>query len=276
MDLSIIIVSWNVCNKLRANLTALFSVPSVVNFEVFVIDNNSSDDSVAMIKNNFPQVKLIVNQDNRGFAKACNQGIKEATGQYILLLNPDMLVSEDTLAKTFSWAEANPQAAITGVKLVNEKKEIVGEMRRLPRVFDQFLVASKLGHLMPFLLNHYLNKNFDYTKAAKVESIRGSFFLIRRSTIEKIGLLDERYFIWFEETDYCEMARKNNLEVWYTPAATATDYIAQSFKQIDLKIRQNYFKTSMLTYFQKWYPGWRVVILKLGWGIGDLIVKLVS
>lgn len=275
MDISIIIVSWNVAEKLKANLLALFKSTGV-NLEVFVIDNNSADNSVMMVKENFPQVKLIVNEDNRGFAKACNQGIKEATGEYILLLNPDMLVHPDTLAKTLSWTKANSQAAITGIKLVNEKNLIVGEMRRLPKIWDQFLVASKLGHILPFLLRNYLNKNFDYTKPAKVESIRGSYFLIRRSTIDKIGLLDERYFIWFEETDYCEAAKKNGLEVWYTPEAIATDYIAQSFKQVDLKIRQTYFKNSMLAYFQKWYPGWRVSFLRLGWGIGDLIVKIVS
>jgi hypothetical protein len=275
MDLSVIIVSWNVREKLKVNLLALFKSTGL-SLEVLVIDNNSADDSVAMIKQNFPQVKLIINQTNLGFAKACNQGIKESSGRYVLLLNPDMLVSSDTLVKTINWADANPQAAITGIKLINEEDLIVGETRRLPKIWDQFLVASKLGHILPWLLNNYLNKNFDYTKASRVESIRGSYFLIRRETINKIGLLDERYFIWFEETDYCAMVRNHGLQVWYTPAATATDYIAQSFKQVDLKVRQNYFKTSMLAYFKKWYPGWRVSLLKFGWGIGDLIVKLVS
>jgi len=275
MDLSVIIVSYNVKDKLKNNLTAL--VKSLgVNFEIFVIDNASTDKTVEMLSTEFPSIKLISNDTNLGFAAACNQGIKLASGRYVLLLNPDMKVMADTLFSAVEWLDKNEQAAICGIKLVDENNKIVSQVRNFPTVFDQFVIASKLAHLMPWLLNNYLCSKFNYEAEAKVDSIRGSFFLIRRSTLEILGLLDERYFIWFEEVDYCRLALSKGLEVWYTPVATATDYVGQSFKQVDLTTRQIYFKTSMLAYFEKWHSLWQLLILRLGWLIGNLLVKIIS
>lgn len=272
MDLSVIIVSWNVKDKLKNNLSALLQSHKVV-FEIFVVDNASSDDTAQMIRQDFPQIKLIVNEKNLGFAKACNQAIKQASGRYILLLNPDMKVAPDTLSSALQWLDNNQQAAIAGIRLTNEKGDIIPQVRSFPTVFDQFLVASKFGHLLPWALNNYLAAGFDYETASKVDSIRGSFFIIRRSTIETLGLLDERYFIWFEEVDYCRLAYSRGLEVWYTPAATAIDYVGQSFKQVDKMTTQKYFKASMLVYFKKWRSPWEIMILRLAWGIGDLVMK---
>jgi len=275
MDISIVIVSWNVADRLENNLTALFESRGLT-YEVFVVDNASGDRTVEMIKNNFPNVELIVNKENLGFAKACNQAIVKSKGRYILLLNPDMLVKPDTLVRTVDWLDKNNQAAIAGIKLINENDEIIPQVRRFPKLFDQFLVASKIAHAFPFLLNHYLYKNFDYEKDAQVDSIRGSFFVIRRSAYEKLGLLDTRYFIWFEEVDYCRLAKASNLEVWYTPIAISVDYIGQSFKKVSLSKAQNYFKDSMLAYFKKWQPAWQLLILKLAWWFGGIIVKFFS
>lgn len=274
MDISVIIVSWNVKDKLKANLEALLKSLNV-NFEIFVVDNASTDETAEMVKANFAGVKLIANQENLGFAKACNQAIKQSSGRYVLLLNPDMLVDMNTLALTAQWLDKNPQAAIAGIHLVDEAKNTIKQVRKFPELFDQFLVASKLAHVFPKLLNSYLCNNFDYSKEAQVDSIRGSFFIIRRSTIETLGLLDERYFIWFEEVDYCRQAKEKNLEVWYTPVAMATDFVGQSFQQVDIKIKQTYIEASMLTYFKKWQPAWRVAILRFGWLIGSMLVKLI-
>jgi len=275
MDLSVIIVSWNVKAKLKVNLEALLK-SSNINFEIFVVDNASTDGTAIMVAEEFKSVKLITNDKNLGFATACNQAIKLSTGRYVLLLNPDMKVEPETLTEALKWLDDNQQAAIAGIRLVDETQKNIAQVRNFPTVFDQFLVASKLAHVFPWLLNNYLCSKFDYNKPAKVDSIRGSFFLIRRSTIDTIGLLDEKYFIWFEEVDYCRLAFSKGLEVWYTPAAKAIDYVGQSFKQVDIKIKQTYVKASMLTYFQKWQPGWRVSILRFGWFIGAMLVKLIS
>ncbi|MFH1522879.1 MAG: glycosyltransferase family 2 protein [Patescibacteria group bacterium] len=305
MGLSIIIVSWNVRNKLRENLAALFAGMGNLDLEIFVVDNNSSDGSVEMVKKEFPQVKLIVNKENLGFAKANNQAIKKAKGEFILLLNPDMQVFPDTLEKIVKWMKDNKQARVATCQLVSERGETIKIVRQFPTVWDQLAIILKLPHIFPGILNKYLRSDFDYSRAQKVDSIRGSFFMIRRTLIpspsptaslagegrlidddvktvlspttagvgegQGEGLLDERYFIWFEEVDFCKQAAKTGGQIWYTPVAKCTDYVGQSFEKISSLKKQIYFRDSMLKYFKKWHPVWQYWFLKLAWLVGMAI-----
>ncbi|MDO9399789.1 MAG: glycosyltransferase family 2 protein [bacterium] len=271
MDLSVIIVSWNVKEKLRDNLEALFKSQNV-SFEVFVVDNNSKDNTVEVVKNNFPDVKLIANQENLGFAKANNQAIKLAKGRYILLLNPDMRVFDNTLSDMVFWMDKNKQAMVAGCKLVDENKKIVKHVRCFPALADQLAIILKIPHIFPTVLNKYLRNDFDYTISAKVDSVRGGFFMIRKEAIEKIGLLDERFFLWFEEVDYCKRVKQFGGEVWYAPVAECIDLIGQSFKQLDRGMTQKYFRNSMLKYFKKQRPIYEYWILKIIWPIGMFMV----
>ncbi len=272
MDLSVIIVSWKVKDKLKDNLNALFASQGDFKFEVFVVDNNSADGTVEMVKNEFPSATLIANSDNRGFAAANNQALKLASGEYILLLNPDMRVEADTLTNVLDWAKNNSQATVVGCKLVDEKNKIVEQVRRFPELIDQLAITLKLPHLLPNIVDKYLCSDFDYNKPAKVDSIRGAFFLINRENYKKISgreipFLDERYFIWFEEVDFCREVYKLGGEVWYTPAAVCLDYVGQSFKKVARGRTQKYFGDSMLKYFQKWETKWKVNVLKFFWKI---------
>jgi O-antigen biosynthesis protein len=276
MDLSIIIVSWNVKEKLRENLTALFKSAGDFNFEVFVVDNNSADGTVEMVKNEFTQVKLIANQENLGFAKANNQAIKQASGDFVLLLNPDMKVFPDTLINMIGWMKNNPQANVAGCNLVDESGNTVKHVRRFPEFKDQLAIVLKLPHFFPLILGKYLREDFDYLKAAKVDSVRGGFFIIRKTTIETVGMLDETFFIWFEEVDFCKRVYEADGEVWYTPDAKCVDYVGQSFKQVKRGTTQKYFRDSMLKYFKKWHPAWQYWSLKLAWPIGIFITWLGS
>ncbi len=270
MDLSVIIVSWKVKDKLEKNLSALFKSQGDFKMEVFVVDNNSGDGSAEMIKQKFPEVILINNIDNLGFAAANDQALERAKGKYILLLNPDMLVSPDTLENVLAWAKKNPQATVTGCKLVNENGEVVKQVRRFPKFFDQLAVTLKLPHIFPGVINTYLCSDFDYTKATQVDSIRGAFFLINRNEFcKKSGRpfprLDERYFIWFEEVDFCREVKRLGGEVWYTPDAKCIDYVGQSFAQVKRGQAQKYFSDSMLNYFYKWEKKWEYIVLKIVW-----------
>ncbi len=267
MDLSIIIVSWNVREKLKDNLRALFESKHVV-FEVFVVDNNSGDGSVEMVKREYPQVKLIVNRENLGFARANNQAIQQANGRYILLLNPDMRVFDDSLSNMVSWMNRHEQAAVAGCKLIGENGLIVKHVRRFPGFLDQLAIILKIPHLIPRVINKYLRNDFDYDKSARVDSVRGGFFIIRSEVIKKIGMLDERYFLWFEEVDYCRRVSQAGLEVWYSNAAECIDLVGQSFKQLNRGVAQKYFRDSMLKYFKKWQPVWQYWVLKLAWPVG--------
>jgi len=178
MDLSIITVSWNVKNKLRKNLGALFRCGNKIDFEVFVVDNNSADGSAKMVEKEFPQAKLIANQKNLGFARANNQAIKKAQGRYILLLNPDMRVLPDTLDKMVVWMDRNEKAGVAGCYLINQVGATVPQVRNFPTFWDQLAIILKIPHLFSKVLDNYLKRDFDYGKEAEVDSIRGSFFMI--------------------------------------------------------------------------------------------------
>jgi len=277
MDLSVIIVSWKVKDKLKANLSALFKSQGDFKIEILVVDNNSNDGTREMIKNDFSKVILIANDDNRGFAAANDQALERATGKFILLLNPDMLVKADTLENILVWARNNPQATVAGCKLVDEKGGVIKQVRRFPKFSDQLAVTLKLPHIFPKIVNRYLCSNFDYQVASKVDSIRGAFFLINREAFSKISgrpypRLDERYFIWFEEVDFCREVYRLGGEVWYTPVAQCVDYVGQSFAQVKRGQAQKYFSDSMLKYFDKWGKKWEYYILKITWGIVKLVL----
>ena len=278
MDLSIIIVSWNVRERLRKNLKAIFNSAGAQNFvsEVFVVDNNSEDGSTEMVKNEFPRVKLIVNKKNLGFAAANNQAIKKAKGDLILLLNPDMRVFPDTLANMIKWMWENKQAVVAGCHLIDKKGNTINHVRRFPTVWDQLAIILKLPHIFPNILNKYLRNDFDYSRSAKVNSIRGGFFMINTKEISELPLLDEQYFLWFEEVDFCKQIVRTHhgafkREVWYTPTAKCVDYVGQSFGQVNTMRKQKYFRDSMLKYFKKWHPAWQYRILKIAWVVGMFI-----
>lgn len=278
MDISIIIVSWKLKEKLRHNLEALELALKELKAEIFVVDNNSQDGTVEMIQREFKDIKLIANTDNLGFAKANNQAIAQAKGDFILLLNPDMKVFEDTIIKALAWAQANKQATVSGFYLQNENGDLLPQVRRFPKLRDQLMLTLKLPHIFPALLNKYLFTNFDYNQAQRVDSIRGSFFLINRSSWQEISglyepFLDERYFIWFEEVDFCREVYKNGGEVWYSPAAKCRDYIGQSFRQLPRSTKQVYFQNSMLAYFKKWHPLSDYYVIKTAWLVSNMFTK---
>ncbi len=274
MDFSIIIVSWNVKERLKENLEALYETLNSITMEVIVIDNASNDGTVAMLKTDFPAVQLIKNQENVGFARACNQGLRLATGNYLLLLNPDMRLLPRTLSDLKAWLDANPQADVTGIKLIDHSGQVIKHIRRWPSWKNQLSIILKLPHLFPSLLHNYIRADFDYTKPAMVDSVRGAFFVIRRSALQKYGYFDERYFLWFEEVDYCRTIQQQGGQVWYTPVATAIDYVGQSFNRLPRTKKQAYFRMSMLAYFKKWAPRWQVVILTVAWWLAMIVVWL--
>lgn len=274
MDFSIIIVSWNVKEALRVNLQSILQSNQQATVEIIVIDNASKDGTVEMIQSEFPSVQIIANQTNVGFAKASNQGLKKAVGDYLILLNPDMKIFPETLGNIKQWLDKNPEADVTGIQLVDEQEKIVRHVRHFPTFFDQAVIILKLPHLFPRLLDLYLLRDFNYSGASQVDSIRGAFFVIRKSSLEKYGLLDERYFLWFEEVDYCRAVKQHGGQVWYTPEAVAIDYVGQSFSQLPRSTKQSYFRNSMLAYFKKWESPWQAQLLSIAWFFSDMIVWL--
>ncbi len=265
IKLSIIIVSWNVQDKLKENLEAIYKSVVDFDFEVFVVDNNSSDESLKMLNNDFAQVNLIKNKINLGFAKANNQAIRESKGQYILLLNPDMRPQEDTFQNMINWYAHHEDVSLAGCQLITNTGDNIPHIRQFPTTWDQLMIILKIPHLVPSVLDGYLRKDFDYNMEAQVDSIRGGFFMINCKKFSEFPFLDEKYFLWFEEVDFCRMLKQKGEKVYYTPVAKCVDLVGQSFGQVNRFITQKYFRDSMLEYFKKWHGIGNYLVLYLAW-----------
>lgn len=229
---SIVIVSWNVREQLRTNLRNLFAVPDRKNFEVIVVDNDSKDGTNRMIRDEFPDVRVVCNDFNAGFAKACNQGIALAKGEVIILLNPDMVVHAGSIDRVYEELMNNPEVGVAGIKLVNKDGHPINNVRRFPDFASQLSLVLKLNHLFPSLMRVYEAADFDYSVTQDVDQVRGSFFTFRKSLTEKIGLLDEGYFIWLEEVDFCKRVHEAGLKVRYLADASAEDLVGRSFAKV--------------------------------------------
>jgi GT2 family glycosyltransferase len=158
--------------------------------------------------------------------------------------------------------------------LLNEKGEVVRHVRLFPTWRNQLAIILKIPHIFSGVLKKYLRDDFDYSKEKEVASIRGSFFVIRRGIINKIGELDERFFVWFEEVDFCRRVWDSGERVAYTPSIKCIDLVGKSFSQVNTLEKQKYFRNSMLEYFNKWHPGWQYLLLKAFWPLGILLTKI--
>jgi len=262
-DLSVVIVNWNVKDLLKKCLASVYRQTLGISFEVFVVDNASPDNSAAMVAAEFPQVKLIANLDNKGFAAANNQGIREAKGEFILLLNPDTEILDNALAKAVELTRQNVRIGVLGCRLLNSDQTLQPSARRFPTLADQFLILLKVHHLWPDMeiFRRYFAQDFDYSAAGEADQVMGAFFLIRRETLDQIGLLDEGYFIWFEEVDFCRRAKDAGWKIAYAPEVEIIHHCSQSFKQVLSLSKQKIFNRSLLRYFQKHRPLWEYLLL---------------
>lgn len=249
--ISIIIVSWNVKDLLRK---CLHSIEAFANdAEVIVVDNASNDGSVEMIQKEFPNVKLVANTHNVGFAKANNQGVEIATGEYVLFLNPDTELHPESLSKSLEAIKNNPKIGILGCQLHNPDGTIQPSVRRFPTVETILALALKLGKVFPDLqvLKKYLAADFDYSKSQVVDQVMGAFMLLRPNVIAK-PIFDERYFIWFEEVDLCRRVKAAGYDVYYFADAAITHHGGQSFAQQPVVAKQWLFFKSAAQYLWKW------------------------
>lgn len=282
MQLSIIIVSWNVREHVRRCLASIYQYTSGFDFEVWVVDNASSDGSADMIQTEFPQVNLVRNVTNRGFAAANNQAARLATGEYILFLNDDTELHENifpTLLQSLNHAPAS--VALLGCTLRYPDGSIQPSVRRFPTWFDQTVILLKLHHVWPALVHRYQCHKFDYTRAQPVDQIMGAFMLGRRAALEQVQYFDEGFFVWFEEVDLQKRLQHHGYTVMYTPAASCVHAQGKSFVQLSKPHAQRLFNRSMRFYFKKHHAwlayGWITLIqpfsLLLAYGIQRSLPK---
>ncbi len=237
LDVSIIIVNWNTRDILRDCLRSVYNQTHNIKFEVIVVDNASADGSAEMVKSEFPQVILIKNQENRGFAAANNQGMKIAKGRYILLLNSDTVVLDGAIQKTVAFADQHSETAVVGCKVLNPDKTLQPTCFMFPSILNLFLSSTYLYKLFP--KSRFFGRErmtwWDRNDVREVAVVTGCFMLVRREAIEKIGLMDESYFMYAEETDWCYRFLKNGWKTLFFPNANIIHLGGQSSKQVQIK-----------------------------------------
>jgi hypothetical protein len=256
MDLSIIIVSYNTRQALKECLASIFAETTGISFEVLVVDNGSSDGSAAMVASDFPTVRLMENKENIGFARAVNYAIPLSTGRYILLLNSDTVVLDRTTAKMVEFMDGEPEACVAGCTLLNSDGSFQQSYDVFPRfdreIFKVLRAAARRGLRRTPLARWLLSSPTAETTSKKVDMIQGSCFMIRRSAIERVGLFDENYFMYLEETDLCFRVRSSGGAIYYTPAGRVIHHIGGSWLGDTLGRRHRYWK-SYLYFIRKNY-----------------------
>lgn len=253
IDLSIIIVNYNVQELLKRCLESIFEYERDSRFEVIVVDNNSTDGSEEMLRKNFPQVRLIENPRNLGFSRGCNQGIRESRGKYVMLLNPDTELTPGGLKSMIDFMDSRPEIGVCGPRMTDP----AGNRQFSCRSFPSYLTAisshqSLLNRLFPHnpLSRRYLLKGQDWSQEREVDWVSGSSLLTRREVLDRIGLLDEKFFMYVEDVDFCYRARKAGFLVYYFPQVEIIHHIGKSTKKRILEMKVEHHR-SMYYFFRK-------------------------
>lgn len=276
--LTISVVNINNCSLLENCLKSIFKNTYKTNFEVFVVDNASVDGSQEMVKEKFPQVRLIENNVNCGFATANNQVIKESRSKYVLLLNNDTVVLENALDKMVEFMDKNKDAGALGCKLLNPDGTLQPSCRKFPNFLVYILILLKIHRIFPKLkvLKRYFMADFNHNKIKEVDQVMGACLLMRRESIDDVGLLDEQFFLWFEEVDWCRRAKDKGWKIYFTPEAEITHYGGKSFYKLSNLTRQRGFNCSLLKYFKKHHSLFNVAILKVICAFSLVLSALIS
>ncbi|MCX7651730.1 MAG: glycosyltransferase family 2 protein [Bacteroidia bacterium] len=259
IDLSVVIVSYNVKYFLRQCLQSVARAMEGLSVEVWVVDNASIDGSVEMVREEFPWVKLIANSANLGFAKANNQAIKLSNGRHILLLNPDTIVQEDTFQVVVDFLDKHPEAGAVGVKIIDGQGRFSPDSRRdLPSAWNIFCKLSGLYRLFPKsrVFGRYHLTFLPENEITPVPVLLGAFMAIPRHVLDEVGLLDERFFMYAEDIDLCYRILQAGYTNYYLPTTQIVHFKGESTKSRSLNYVLTFYKAS-LQFIQKHYKSWK-------------------
>ncbi len=280
--LDVLIVNYNTSQLLKPMFAALDSATENINSKYWVVDNASRDNSVDVLRREFPHVGLEVNATNIGFGRANNQLLKNVLGQYVLLLNTDAFVSADTVKKTLHYMQSHPDCGLLGVKLVGRDGALQPSCRYFPTPWNTFLSRTGLSKYLP-KTQMVDNQDWNPNVEQECDWVPGCYYLIRREVLDDVGLFDPRYFLYCEEVDHCKRVKKAGWKVIYFPDTTVIHIGGESAKsdaalsaagkQIsDLQLE------SELLYFRKHHGLSGVLqhmILTTGGGIYQLLKSLI-
>jgi GT2 family glycosyltransferase len=247
MDLSIIIVNWNTRDLLCQCLDSLTQRVEGIEMEILVVDNGSTDGSVAAVRKKFPGMRLIENPVNLGFAKANNQALSVSKGRYLLLLNPDTQVKDEAIPQMLSFMNAHAEAGLVGAQLLNADESKQNSIANFPSLATELLNKSLLRWFFP---EKFPGKEMDYPAPVEVDSVIGACMLVRREAVEQVGLLDEGFFLFLEETDWCYRIKKAGWKIYHIPQAEIFHFQGKSAEAEKGKARIEYYR-SRYYYFRK-------------------------
>ena len=243
--ISIVIVSYNVCQLLDECLQSVKRALQGIDGEVYVVDNNSTDNTVETLTRKHPDVHFIANKDNVGFSRANNQAIRLSSSEYVLLLNPDTVVFDATLRNCLAFMDAHPQAGGAGVRMLNREGVPAPESRRaIPSPWVSLL------KMLGFSRRYYMSK-LPWDKSGRIEVISGAFCLLRRKALDQVGLLDEDFFMYGEDIDLSYRLLKGGWENWYLPY-DIIHYKGESTQKSSFRYVHVFYQ-AMLIFFRKHY-----------------------
>jgi N-acetylglucosaminyl-diphospho-decaprenol L-rhamnosyltransferase len=275
-QVAVILVNWNTGQLLRECLiTLLQTKPLALISDIIVVDNASTDTSLqqaeeAVTADHSSLVTIIRREQNQGFAGGNNVGLQHIqqkygeNGPHVLLLNPDTTVSPSTVQELVGVLERHPKAGVVGPMLHNPDGSLQPSVRRFPTLWPLLILLLKLPRIWPKLgsWRRYLAIDFDYKTEQTIDQVMGAAFLIRNTVLQQIPKLDENYFVWFEEVDYCQQIRQHGWEVWYTPHTTVIHYGGVSFNQLVGWSRVTPWLHSLHTYAKRYLnPAAHLIIL---------------
>ncbi len=254
MKLSVIIVNYNVKYFLEQCLRSVLKASEYIETEIFVVDNNSSDNSLSYLTPLFPEVTFIANKDNPGFSKANNQAITLAKGEYVLLLNPDTVVGEHTFSATCKFMDEHPDAGALGAKMVDGYGDFLPESKRgFPSPWNSFCKIFGLSKIFPQspVFAKYHLRYLDEKQVHEVDVLAGAFMLLRKKTLDKTGLLDDSFFMYGEDIDLSYRIILGNYKNYYFPEPVI-HYKGESTKK-DIRYVKIFYQ-AMIIFFRKHYP----------------------
>jgi N-acetylglucosaminyl-diphospho-decaprenol L-rhamnosyltransferase len=250
-DLSIVIVSWNVRELLRACLASIQGGMDALEVETIVVDSASSDGTPDMIRAEFPWVKLIEPGENTGFSKGNNLGMEASQGRFVLLLNPDTEVVDDALPRMVAHLDAHPEVGVLGPQLLNTDGTIQSSRRRFPTAWTAFFEASWLEPIAPqAILRHFKMLDCPNDQTLSVDWVTGAALLARQEAIEQVGGMDTSYFMYSEELDWQRRIKEAGWQIAYFPAAKIIHHGGKSSEQVAAQ-RDIDFHTSKIRYYRR-------------------------
>jgi GT2 family glycosyltransferase len=248
IDISVIVVNWNTKDLLRNCLNSVCNTVSGLVFEIIVVDNCSSDGSVAMLESEFPSVIRIVNKENKGFGAANNQALAIMNGKYALLLNSDAVLTQGAVNKLWDFCESNGGTAIVCGQLLNADGSMQNSIASFPGLLTLAFNNSLLEYLLPCL---YPSKRYKHASPIEVDSVIGACMMIRKKSLDEAGAFDERYFFFFEETDLAYTMRRHGWKIYQVPDALIYHLQGQSIGH-KAQSRIEFYR-SRYQFLRKWH-----------------------